>query len=1082
MAKPSKSELMNWLDENPDNIRKTAKILCQSECEKESKKENKKETISKATKKTKHKSNKSTVHYNQTKQSNRISDYMDLNRKYLEELESRVKDTDQTSYGDRYTKKSNGSIRVWFTNPCGISINPHKLKNHNSMYFLRYKSRCDYFGLAETNVNWHLLKGSASLYSRVKYYWKRFKTVTAHNKHSKHGVGQRGGNCAAAMGQLAHRATSVGKDSKSLGRWVWIEFQGKMGIKSRIYTAYRPGKKPASTSKKTTVFHQQARYMRKHKIPGDPRSMFDGDLKEELESILNECNVILMLDANEDIENGKFNQMILSLGLKNSILSRVNEPMPATHHRGSRPISTIYHSAGLSVVRAGVVPTGIGVHGDHRNIYADFDQKSFFGDPMYMVAEASMKKLQLRDSRIYKRYIKELKKHLQENNWLKKGQLLLTQATYPASIQMKEQMESLDMQLGRGIVHALKKCRNFRMGKIPYSGMFNKLQKEQRLWILVYKRKIGQKISSSLIQRLSKQTRYQNPLTYSIKEVLHLKNEAERKYNELIPHASTERKRFLEELAAANAQEMRTDKLKMIKKIMTEESTREQNVIIRTSFPKSKGPSKKVDCVEYKKDGEWVEVSKPSKLIKALQVENEVKYNCTGDTPLMSPKMQKLFGNFAETKFAREFQNGIEEAPEMLPELTKMMLEKTRYDRKIPRISTFIKAEEIKRTWRITKEKKASAPSGRYNAVYKAMTIDPLLLQILTISMNLPFATGQAYDRWHTFLDIMAFKKADSKKVNTLRSIVLSEADWNAAGRMYVTKKMMKQAETLQLLPNEHLGGRKGRKSIDGAIAKKMYLDNTRIMRIPTIILSTDAANCYDRMIHKYISLMSIKWGLEPQIMSALLQPLQKARHHTRTAYGDSTEFFEGKNLQGAGQGNTGAAPFWTCVSTSMIEIMKDNGFHANLVTPMSKRNLLLALIAFVDDTETFLTEESNDITKLIAKAQDALNIWKNVLNATGGAMRSKKCAWLLLSYMLNNKDTIFESSQKFPKTLDILDDDNVVRPIERYEYSDAREYLGVLQSANNDDSEQYLELQKKVRHWNEMMNNNNKTLLILTV
>ena len=156
---------------------------------------------------------------------------MDLNRQYLEELESRVKDTDQTSYGDRYTKKSNGSIRVWFTNPCGISINPHKLKNHNSMYFLRYKSRCDYFGLAETNVTWHLLKGSASLYSRVKYYWKRFKTVTAHNKHSKHGVGQRGGNCAAAMCQLAHRATSVGKDSKSLGRWVWIEFQGKMGKK-----------------------------------------------------------------------------------------------------------------------------------------------------------------------------------------------------------------------------------------------------------------------------------------------------------------------------------------------------------------------------------------------------------------------------------------------------------------------------------------------------------------------------------------------------------------------------------------------------------------------------------------------------------------------------------------------------------------------------------------------------------------------------------------------------------------------------------------------------------------------------------
>ena len=38
---------MNWLDENPDNIRKTAKILCQSECEKESKKKIKKKEYQK---------------------------------------------------------------------------------------------------------------------------------------------------------------------------------------------------------------------------------------------------------------------------------------------------------------------------------------------------------------------------------------------------------------------------------------------------------------------------------------------------------------------------------------------------------------------------------------------------------------------------------------------------------------------------------------------------------------------------------------------------------------------------------------------------------------------------------------------------------------------------------------------------------------------------------------------------------------------------------------------------------------------------------------------------------------------------
>jgi len=47
---------------------------------------------------------------------------------------------------------------------------------------------------------------------------------------------------------------------------------------------------------------------------------------------------------------------------------------------------------------------------------------------------------------------------------------------------------------------------------------------------------------------------------------------------------------------------------------------------------------------------------------------------------------------------------------------------------------------------------------------------------------------------------------------------------------------------------------------------------------------------------------------------------------------------------------------------------------------------------------------------------------------------------------------TIKESIQHHPTTLEILDDDNIIRPIEMYEYSDTREYLEVKQSANDND------------------------------
>jgi len=871
----------------------------------------------------------------------------------------------------------------------------------------------------------------------------------------------------AATGQAAHRVNKVGKDETGLGRWVWIELVGRENYTTRIYTAYRPGQKPPKESKMTTVYHQHAQYIRDLKMEKqDPRDMFDNDIMEELEEQLKTKNIIFMLDANQDIILGHFQKRMNEIGLKNAFLTRSHGEMPSTHHRGSRPISAIFHSNDLKVVRTGILPIGLGVDGDHKNMFVDFDMASVLGNEMYMVADNNMKTLNLSDSRIYKKFNKVLKQHMQNNNILARAQQLSAIATYPVDEKVREKMEELDDQIGRGIKSALKQCRKIKKGKIPFSALFQSLQQQRRLWIMTYKKKIGQRVSSRLIRRLSVATGYYNPLTYTMEEVLYKRKECDKAYSNLIPHASNERRRFLEELAAANAAELNIAKEKLIKRIMKSEQIREQHAVTRRHFPKSKGPGRKVDKVECRKENEWVEISKPNALINELQKENQNKYNCTNHTPLMNRIIHAKFGNFAEKQYAKDFQLGKEEVPKDLPPMTKEMLLKTKLDSRIPRIPIVITEEEVKNTWRITKEKKASSPSGRYNAVYKSKTMDSTLLKILTLSMNLPFVTGQPYRRWSTFLDIMAFKKSDSIKIDTLRSIIISEADWNAAGRIFITRKMMQQAERKNLLPEEHLGGRKGKKSIDGAITKQLYMDNTRIMKIPTVILSADAANCYDRMVHKYISLMCIKWGIEPQVIKALLEPLQVARHYTRTAYGDSTQFFTGLNLQGAGQGNTGAAPYWTCVSTSMIELMKEKGFRAKLISPITKRNILLTLIAFVDDTELFLTVDSQDIQELIQTAQRALETWKQVLLAIGGAMRSKKCAWMLMAYIIKNKKSIFAEEKHVQGNLSLLDDDGEVRNIEKYTHKDPREYLGVVQTAETGDQHQLEVIYESVDKW----------------
>jgi len=110
-------------------------------------------------------------------QSNKIYTY------FNNEFKDDQSDAQDEYYGMNHTVKASNITRLWFTNPCGIGVDPHHIKSDSSFSYLKQKSKCDIFGLAETNVHWYLLYNHASLYSRVKRRWKNFKLSTSHNQH-----------------------------------------------------------------------------------------------------------------------------------------------------------------------------------------------------------------------------------------------------------------------------------------------------------------------------------------------------------------------------------------------------------------------------------------------------------------------------------------------------------------------------------------------------------------------------------------------------------------------------------------------------------------------------------------------------------------------------------------------------------------------------------------------------------------------------------------------------------------------------------------------------------------------------------
>lgn len=407
--------------------------------------------------------------------------------------------------GQKFTTKLQNNIRIWYTNPRGLGPNPNNHKSHNAMMFLSHKNQADIICLAETNLRWPSLQYSSRLNQRLKSVYQEYYSVASYNKHENLGKCQRGGSCSFAVNQTTQRVRKSGVDSSGMGRWSLIQFEGRNGHVTRVMTAYRPYRAP-STSSLTTNWDQQSRHLRNTNKNNNPIQQFDIDILQELRGWI-ELNtlIVLCIDINDHAVTSAFSQSIFELGLINVHHQYGHSPLPPTHDTGSRPISAIFASPTLAPTRIGILPHGIGVEGDHRNMYADFRETTFLGDEMYIIPPPIQRRLKLYDSRIVSKFNKLCHLHLQANNIQQQLEALTASASFPPQRDIITRMESIDDQIGRAIRHAEHKCRKLRTGEIPFSKEYVKVNQPRRFWLLLLWKRYGREVSNTTIRRLAKQ-------------------------------------------------------------------------------------------------------------------------------------------------------------------------------------------------------------------------------------------------------------------------------------------------------------------------------------------------------------------------------------------------------------------------------------------------------------------------------------------------------------------------------------------------------------------------------------------------
>ena len=144
---------------------------------------------------------------------------------------------------------------------------------------------------------------------------------------------------------------------------------------------------------------------------------------------------------------------------------------------------------------------------------------------------------------------------------------------------------------------------------------------------------------------------------------------------------------------------------------------------------------------------------------------------------------------------------------------------------------------------------------------------------------------------------------------------------------------------------------------------------------------------------------------------------------------------------------------------------MQKEGHGISWESSLSGIVVSLVCFAFVDDTDLAISPAGASTGEdLITPAQRALDDWAGALGATGGELSPEKTFCYVLDYKLDEKEAkfVYRTKDDMPGEFNILDNDGIRHPIQRFEPSEGKETLGVCLAMDGNEEAQYDHLMAK--------------------
>lgn len=965
------------------------------------------------------------------------------------------------------------------------NVNSHPTYKHSAKFrdlkdFL-LNNDLDIIGMNETNKYWNKFPVEARPWKLYKGIWESIHTNFNNNINDltpcKH---QPGGTSILSVNRSAHCIESSGRDPSGLGRWSWNIYRGKEGIRLAIVSAYIPVNPSGDEGiSPNATYRQHKSYLSlKHRISEPKQALLD-DLKIQLKEWRNtNIQIIVLMDANDQINNTLFTQYFDDMDMKEAILSlHPSQPAVATRTPGTNTIDGIWASRSIDITKAGYTPFHPTKAFDHRFAWIDVTRQSAFGHLMPPIKSYTTRRLKLQDPRITKRYTSVLRKHCIKHKLRERSTKLRNKCrqNVPLSATQAAELENIDELKIQGMVHAEKICRKLKTGKIPWSEHLQLLRDTNSFWEGLFRVKaMGKKIGMKQLEQRAKICKYTGPIhTLTLRHIKLKRKEVQHARYTFEKQARSQRQEFLHQLAQRRADGKNTTSAKQLKALVKREEVRKSWRRLKWVNNKiTKGSITRVETNDA--EGNIITLTQKEDIELACQSTCKQRLLLTQQTPFKCHPLNQHFNSFSDNSHVTAVLKGSYIPPPGTNKhaaiLLKYFKQNTPVNNKGP-ISSIWTVSEYNNSWKKKRETTSSGDSTTHFGHFKAVIDDKYLMSMHTEIANIASMTGYSIRRWQRSLDVMIPKKDNSLLVNKLRLINLMEPCFNHQNSLY-SRRFMHRAEQDKQMAIEQFGSRKHHSAITHAVNKVLTFDYLRLLRRPGIICANDAAQCYDRIVLLAAYLALRRMGMQPGPIASMFTTIQKMKHYTRTAFGTSDTYYGGYDWEqdpdGILQGNGMGPTIWAAVSTPILEMMRGEGFGITFIAPFSGDQETICGFAFVDDADLAeMADEDCSKIGLLLKTQQALDLWEGGISTTGGAIVPHKSDWVIADFEWNNAIWSYKSKDTRDK-LYIKGEDGNKAPLKQLDTSTGRLTLGVHIAADGNWKDQVKYLRDKSKDWAE--------------